>query len=230
MRGISAEGRVSTKILQIDVLVQHADGRQTIEEVKDDLHVKGEDNIRKNLASNGIKDVKSIGYTYGSDATRKAKKKPPRGLARKIQSSKRDTYSMAEDSYGDESVPVLPSGARVTRKVTSSTAPAKSVWGKWGIKVNAYKDEALKKCKAVFNKRSLKELWNRLDYNGNKIVSLAEIDKMVVELSKTNKYGGFFKTLNHKPALMRAYKWTASTEGAGMEMSGYKRMSSNNFF
>jgi Ca2+-binding EF-hand superfamily protein len=40
-------------------------------------------------------------------------------------------------------------------------------------------------------------LWNRLDYNGNGMLSLAEIDKGIVE-SHPN--------LNHKPAIMRAYK------------------------
>merc|ERR1719215_1858440 len=38
-----------------------------------------------------------------------------------------------------------------------------------------------------------------MDFNGNNICSLAEIDKLVVE-----KY----PVLNHKPALMRAYKAT----------------------
>ena len=41
------------------------------------------------------------------------------------------------------------------------------------------------------------ELWNRLDYNGNGLLSLAELDKGVIEL---------WPDLNHKPAIMRAYK------------------------
>merc|ERR1740130_71477 len=47
--------------------------------------------------------------------------------------------------------------------------------------------------------KGLLSLWKCLDFNGNNIVSLAEIDKMCVE-----KY----PLLNHKPALMRAYKAT----------------------
>ena len=39
--------------------------------------------------------------------------------------------------------------------------------------------------------------WRSLDFNGNGKVSLAEIDKFVVER---------YPLLNHKPALMRAYK------------------------
>jgi len=45
----------------------------------------------------------------------------------------------------------------------------------------------------------LRDLWHQIDFNGNNIVSLAEIDKLVVES---------FPLLNHKPALMRAYKAT----------------------
>merc|ERR1712061_68472 len=42
-------------------------------------------------------------------------------------------------------------------------------------------------------------MWHTMDFNGNNIVSLAEIDKMIVEN---------YSLLNHKPALMRAYKAT----------------------
>jgi len=45
----------------------------------------------------------------------------------------------------------------------------------------------------------LKALWTQLDFNGNNIVSLAEIDKLIVER---------YPLLNQKPALMRAYKKT----------------------
>ena len=40
-------------------------------------------------------------------------------------------------------------------------------------------------------------LWNRLDYNGNGMLSLAELDKGVIEL---------WPDFNNKPAIMRAYK------------------------
>ena len=52
----------------------------------------------------------------------------------------------------------------------------------------------------------LKAFWGALDVNGNGLVSLAEIDKAVVER---------FPVLNHKPALIRAYKRTTSKEGGG---------------
>ena len=45
----------------------------------------------------------------------------------------------------------------------------------------------------------LHRAWNSLDYNGNGKVSLAEVDKWVVTR---------YPVLNHKPALMRAYKKT----------------------
>jgi len=47
------------------------------------------------------------------------------------------------------------------------------------------------------DKPKLLALWKRIDYNGNNIVSLAEIDKLVVEK---------FPLLDNKPALIRAYK------------------------
>lgn len=60
--------------------------------------------------------------------------------------------------------------------------------------------------------KNLKSLWKRLDYNGNNIVSLAEIDKMVVEMVDG---GTWPEWLNNKPALMRAYKKTILTDGDG---------------
>eukprot|EP00427_Karlodinium_veneficum_P054010 CAMPEP_0169409972 /NCGR_PEP_ID=MMETSP1017-20121227/59532_1 /TAXON_ID=342587 /ORGANISM="Karlodinium micrum, Strain CCMP2283" /LENGTH=533 /DNA_ID=CAMNT_0009517205 /DNA_START=40 /DNA_END=1640 /DNA_ORIENTATION=- len=50
---------------------------------------------------------------------------------------------------------------------------------------------------------ALKQLWRRLDINGNNVVSLAEVDKLVVEMTA----GGAWPTwLNNKPALMRAFQ------------------------
>jgi len=59
--------------------------------------------------------------------------------------------------------------------------------------------------KAMQDNNELRKMWNVLDFNGNNIVSLAEIDKWVVEQ---------YPLLNHKPALMRAYKRTIR-EGNG---------------
>jgi len=58
----------------------------------------------------------------------------------------------------------------------------------------------------------LKCLWKRLDYNGNNVVSLAEIDKMAVELVSGGTWPAF---MNNKPALMRAYKKTILVDGDG---------------
>merc|ERR1712066_381302 len=71
--------------------------------------------------------------------------------------------------------------------------------------------------------KKLHDLWNRLDFNGNNIVSLAEIDKLVVE-----KY----PLLNHKPALMRAYKKTIR-EGNGddwVQKKEFKPLLGNLFY
>eukprot|EP00045_Choanoeca_perplexa_P010618 m.109156 g.109156 ORF g.109156 m.109156 type:complete len:772 (-) comp15337_c0_seq4:117-2432(-) len=58
----------------------------------------------------------------------------------------------------------------------------------------------------VTNKRQLLSLWRALDYNGNNIVSLAEVDKLVVER---------YPLLDSKPALMRAFKQTTLKDGDG---------------
>lgn len=59
---------------------------------------------------------------------------------------------------------------------------------------------------------NLKSLWRRLDFNGNNIVSLAEIDKLVVEMVEGGTWPAW---LNNKPALMRAYKKTILKDGDG---------------
>ena len=51
----------------------------------------------------------------------------------------------------------------------------------------------------------LRALWARYDFNGNGMLSLAEIDKIVVER---------FPEFDDKPALMRAYKF-ADADGSG---------------
>jgi len=56
-------------------------------------------------------------------------------------------------------------------------------------------------------RRNLWKAWTAIDYNGNGIVSLAEIDKWVVE--------NFAQSLNNKSALMRAYKASTSRETDG---------------
>ena len=63
---------------------------------------------------------------------------------------------------------------------------------------------AIEKCKALLAKDKIRELWSRVDFNGNGYVSLAEIDKMVVEMQ--NDQESPFFGFNNKPALMRAYK------------------------
>uniref|UniRef100_A0A7S2UYA6 EF-hand domain-containing protein n=1 Tax=Fibrocapsa japonica TaxID=94617 RepID=A0A7S2UYA6_9STRA len=58
----------------------------------------------------------------------------------------------------------------------------------------------------------LMSIWNVLDFNGNGKVSLAEIDRMVVMFQDMDCYDNFFKGMNNKPALMRAYKATITGE------------------
>ena len=56
------------------------------------------------------------------------------------------------------------------------------------------------------DKAERSRMFRRMDYNGNGVLSLAEIDKAVVEL---------WPTLNHKPVLMRAYQ-AADVNADGM--------------
>jgi hypothetical protein len=72
----------------------------------------------------------------------------------------------------------------------------------------------------------LDAFWARLDYNGNNIVSLAELDKLVACQ---------YPLLNQKPALMRAYKKTtgkpalASTECSFIQRSELPALLKNLF-
>merc|ERR1712137_447949 len=58
----------------------------------------------------------------------------------------------------------------------------------------------------------LKRLWRALDFNGNNIVSLAEIDRLVVQMVGGGNWPAW---INNKPALMRAYKKTILKDGDG---------------
>lgn len=49
-------------------------------------------------------------------------------------------------------------------------------------------------------------MWSALDSNGNGIVSLAEVDRWIVNA---------FPLLDHKPALMRAFVTATKREGDG---------------
>merc|ERR1712203_1079114 len=76
---------------------------------------------------------------------------------------------------------------------------------------------------ALGDKKQLLKWWHELDFNGNNIVSLAEIDKWVVEN---------YPLLNHKPALMRAYKKTIK-DGNGddwVEKKEFKSLLGNLFY
>lgn len=87
-------------------------------------------------------------------------------------------------------------------------------------------DKLEKKIKTICNESNqtgLKRLWRELDFNGNNVVSLAEIDKWVVD-----KY----PVLNHKPALIRAQKATLA-EGNGndwVEKKEFKFLLTNLFY
>jgi Ca2+-binding EF-hand superfamily protein len=66
---------------------------------------------------------------------------------------------------------------------------------------------------SVPTKEECAELWSKFDYNGNGMLSLAELDKAVMDL---------WPELNHKPAIMRAYKAADQQQQASGEGGGGK--------
>merc|ERR1719277_521203 len=114
------------------------------------------------------------------------------------------------------------SATRITKKHAEATSGVVA-------KKKSFADfDALeKKLKALCAEESgkgLQKLWRRLDFNGNNLVSLAEIDKWVVET---------WALLNHKPALIRAFK--ATTEAGGdkdeyVHKKDFKRLILNLFY
>eukprot|EP00440_Ansanella_granifera_P064489 gb/GFBE01069920.1/.p1 GENE.gb/GFBE01069920.1/~~gb/GFBE01069920.1/.p1 ORF type:complete len:420 (+),score=91.82 gb/GFBE01069920.1/:1-1260(+) len=70
----------------------------------------------------------------------------------------------------------------------------------------------------VKDKRNLQQFWRKIDYNGNGLVSLAEIDKAVVER---------YPVLNNKQALMRAYKATMRAGDGYVHKSEFQKLLRN---
>jgi len=85
------------------------------------------------------------------------------------------------------------------RKKLGNQGTANLVVKKKNVKMFDDVEAPIKKLITDNNQEELKKMWQHLDFNGNNVVSLAEIDKFVVES---------YEVLNHKPALMRAYKRT----------------------
>ncbi|CAE7651185.1 unnamed protein product [Symbiodinium pilosum] len=84
-------------------------------------------------------------------------------------------------------------------------------------------EKQLKDILKANDQAQLKKMWKRLDFNGNNIVSLAEVGKMVNEQ---------YPLLNHQPALMRAFKATLE-RGNGdewVQKSEFKMLLGNLFY
>lgn len=81
---------------------------------------------------------------------------------------------------------------------------------------------AEKKMQALLkDTRQLNSIWRSMDYNGNGLVSLAEMDGCVTES---------FKELNNKPALMRAYKATLRNPDGYVHKTEFKVLLRNMFY
>ncbi|CAE7755775.1 unnamed protein product [Symbiodinium sp. CCMP2456] len=71
------------------------------------------------------------------------------------------------------------------------------------------------------DKRQLHQLWRKMDYNGNGLVSLAEMDGCVTDC---------FPEANNKPALMRAYKATERNPDGYVHKTEFRALLRNMFY
>jgi len=95
------------------------------------------------------------------------------------------------------------SASRITKKQLAE-ATSGIVWKKKSLAEFDALEKKLKGLCAAESGKGLQRLWKRLDFDGNNVVSLAEVDKWVVET---------WALLNHKPALVRAFKATIEASG-----------------
>jgi Ca2+-binding EF-hand superfamily protein len=120
-------------------------------------------------------------------------------------------------------------GGSATRDLQFDDEQSNSITASHFVNKKSFKDfDDLEKIikETISDRMKILKLWKRLDFNGNNIVSLAEIDKLAVEK---------FPLLNHKPALMRAYKMTISKKGGGdgddwVQRHEFKRLLANLFY
>eukprot|EP00439_Symbiodinium_sp_Y106_P028848 s6637_g3.t1 len=88
--------------------------------------------------------------------------------------------------------------------------PAKASQDKFVLLRNEVEEDL--KHFGLMDSNSLKSLWKKLDKNGNGIVSLAEIDSLVVDMVKASLWPEW---VNNKDAIRRAYEKTAKLDGDG---------------
>eukprot|EP00439_Symbiodinium_sp_Y106_P030443 s1591_g3.t1 len=78
------------------------------------------------------------------------------------------------------------------------------------------------------DKRQLHQLWRKMDYNGNGLVSLAEMDGCVTD--PRHKHLDCFPEANNKPALMRAYKATVRNPDGYVHKTEFRALLRNMFY
>ncbi|RHZ75533.1 hypothetical protein Glove_213g44 [Diversispora epigaea] len=66
------------------------------------------------------------------------------------------------------------------------------------------------------DKAEVKKVWDAFDYNGNGILSLAEIDRAVIEL--------YPQLAKDKPAIMRAYKAADTSKDGFIDFNEFGRL------
>lgn len=104
------------------------------------------------------------------------------------------------------------------RSTGENTTRENYVHKKHFAEFDALEEQMKKTCR---NREKCKKMWSTLDFNGNGVVSLAEIDKFVVEN---------YPLLNHKPALMRCYKCTMERKDEFLHRRDFKRFILNVFY
>eukprot|EP00930_Biecheleria_cincta_P071414 TRINITY_DN58926_c0_g1_i1.p1 TRINITY_DN58926_c0_g1~~TRINITY_DN58926_c0_g1_i1.p1 ORF type:complete len:742 (-),score=159.56 TRINITY_DN58926_c0_g1_i1:22-2217(-) len=101
--------------------------------------------------------------------------------------------------------------------------PSESESSDWAVSIcpNGSRDfvkKTLRELGLVTND-DLRQFWKILDYNGNNVVSLAEVDKLVVEFVASKVWPGW---LNNKPALLMAFNDRKDKSCGGGQIAGKK--------
>ena len=87
-----------------------------------------------------------------------------------------------------------------------------------GRELSLKRAKSMAAVKSAFGGRAeLQEAWRWCDKNSSNQASLAEVDSMIeqfVNYMPPGKFGGFFLSLNNKPAIMRAVEYTKYSESS----------------
>jgi Ca2+-binding EF-hand superfamily protein len=176
------------------VLVTHADGRQTVEEIKDDLGLKADDKagMMARLRAQGV-NAANISLHDGMDNTTKAKKNPDKSLLSRFQDASISDPATGRRTFQQPAtnVSLAMVGAAVA---TSSAAPPRPATapnlGKTQGMPNAGLQMIIQKLKQELRARGggtgfigLQRKFRIMDDDGSKALNLAEFKKAMKEMN-----------------------------------------------